>query len=49
LILACPPFIEPISNKRPGSHIEMALIVALWRKRMLDRFDVAPNSPGYDT
>jgi glutathione S-transferase len=23
--------------------------VALWRKRMLDRFDVARNSPGYDT
>ena len=23
--------------------------VALWRKRMLDRFDVAQNSPGYDT
>jgi hypothetical protein len=26
LILACPRFIEPISNKRPESHIEKALI-----------------------
>ena len=23
--------------------------VALWRRRMLERFDVARNSPGYDT
>ena len=25
--LACPPFTDPISNKRPASHIEMALIL----------------------
>ena len=33
----------------PFKLLENGDSVALWRRRMLERFDVARNSPGYDT
>lgn len=33
----------------PFKLLENGDPVALWRRRMLERFDVARNSPGYDT